>query len=118
MAVTFTFFRPAPTRFYRVPPLCYHSTSGDDDRLGDRRRYPTAVPRGEQTSTDPVIASGQHSYGLEEDARLPFRLCPRPVCPISTDFLSSTQIPCSVFQLGMALDAVYARNTLQFFALT
>jgi len=24
----------------------------------------------------------------------------------------------SVFQLGMALDAVYARNTLQFFALT
>ena len=25
---------------------------------------------------------------------------------------------CSVFQLGMALDAVYARNTLQFFALT
>jgi hypothetical protein len=24
----------------------------------------------------------------------------------------------SIFQLGMALDAVYARNTLQFFALT
>ena len=34
------------------------------------------------------------------------------------DLVSSNQIPCSVFQLGMAIDAVYARNTLQFLALT
>jgi hypothetical protein len=33
-------------------------------------------------------------------------------------FVSSTQMYCSLFQLGMALDAVYARNTLQFLALT
>lgn len=37
---------PAPTRLYCLSPLRYHSTSGDNNRSGDRGRYPTAISRG------------------------------------------------------------------------
>ena len=40
----FSSFTPDLTRLNCMPSLCYHSTSGDNHRLGDRGRSPTTFP--------------------------------------------------------------------------
>lgn len=104
---------PDSTRIFGLSSLCSHRSYWDNDRSSDRGRIIYQTTR---------KAVGWWfeccwRYCSSTDAGVLEHLCTSPVSSFCQD-ACSVLIFLSVFQFAMAVDAVYARNTLQFILLT